>query len=100
MAIEKQQKLTYEQRAKFEEQVIITSKKQLELAEKARELSEKYRREPIFLNYPGDSTTYYVDGKKVAAGDIKGLLEKGVKSIDIDKPGKKNEKTVIRIKTK
>ena len=97
---EKQQKLTEEQRAKFEEQTRITMEKQLEMAEKARELSEKYRREPIFLNYPGDSTTYYVDGKKVEASEIKGLLEKGVKSIDIDKPDKKNEKTVIRIKTK
>ncbi len=97
---EKQQKLTDDQRAKFEEQVHITSEKQLELAEKARELSEKYRREPIFLNYPGDSTIYYVDGKKVEADEIKELLEKGVKSIQIDKPDKKNEKTVIRIKTK
>ena len=100
LAADKQQILTDEQRAKFEEQMSIASNKQSELAEKARELSEKYRREPIFLNYPGDSTTYYVDGEKVEPGEIRELLEKGVKSIDFDKPDKENGKTVIRIKTK
>ena len=97
---DRQQKFTDEQRAKFQEQSRLALEKQLELAEKSRELAEQYHRQPIFLSYPGDSTIYYVDGKKVDADQIKELLDKGVKSIVIDKPTKDDKKTIVRIKTK
>lgn len=98
---EKQRNLTEEQRAVIEDQARAMAEKQLQMAEKYREMSEKYGREPIFLNYPGDTNTvYYIDGKKVKAKEIKELDKGKIESIEIKKPEKKNDKTTIRIKTK
>ena len=70
--IEKRKELNDEQRLQFEKQAQIQKQKQLEMAEKYREMAEKYQRQPIFLSYPGDTNTvYYLDGKKVKADKIK-----------------------------
>ena len=63
---ERRQKILNEEIAKFE-QARLSSEKQLEIAERTRELAESYRRQPIFLNYPGDSTIFYLNGKIVDA---------------------------------
>ncbi len=98
---ERQRDLTDEQRAAMEDQVRAEVEKQKQMAEKYREMAEKYGREPIFLNYPGDTNTiYYIDGKKVKAKEIKDLDKEKIESIEIKKPEKKNDKTTIRIKTK
>lgn len=98
---EKQRNITDEQRAAIEDQARAMAEKQLQMAEKYREMSEKYGREPIFLNYPGDTNTvYYIDGKKVKPKEIKELDKGKIESIEIKKPEKKNDKTAIRIKTK
>ena len=71
------------------------------MAEKYREMAEKYQRQPIFLNYPGDtSTVYYINGKKVKADEIKKLGKDEIKSIEVKKAEKEDEKTTIKIKTK
>jgi hypothetical protein len=98
---ERQRNLTEEQRAAIEDQVRASAEKQKLMAEKYREMAEKYGREPIFLNYPGDTNTvYYIDGNKVKAKDIKELDKEKIESIEIKKPEKKDDKTTIRIKTK
>jgi len=98
---ERQRYLTDEQRTAIEDQARASAEKQLQMAEKYREMSEKYGREPIFLNYPGDTNTvYYLDGKKVKPKEIKELDKGKIESIEIKKPEKKNDKTTIRIKTK
>ena len=98
---ERQRNLTDEQRAAIEDQARVSAEKQLQMAEKYREMAEKYGREPIFLNYPGDTNTvYYIDGKKVKAKEIKELDKEKIESVEIKKPEKGNEKTTIRIKTK
>jgi hypothetical protein len=98
---ERQRYLTDEQRAAIEDQARASAEKQLQMAEKYREMAEKYGREPIFLNYPGDTNTvYFIDGKKVKAKEIKELDKEKIESIEIKKPEKGNDKTTIRIKTK
>lgn len=99
--IERQRNLTGEQRAAMEDQVRALAEKQVQMAGKYREMAEKYGREPIFLNYPGDTNTvYYIDGKKVKSKEIKELDKEKIESIEIKKPVKKDDKTTIRIKTK
>jgi hypothetical protein len=98
---EKQRSLTVEQRAAMEDQARSLAEKQMLMAEKYREMAEKYGREPIFLNYPGDTNTvYYIDGKKVKAKEIKELNKEKIEKIEIKKPENKNDKTTIRINTK
>ena len=97
---ERQRTLTLEQRKKIEEQARIQAEKQKEMAEKYRQMAEKYQRQPIFLNYPGDSTIYYLNGKKVDAQTIKKLDSSEIKSIELSKAEKKGDKTIIRFKTK
>ncbi len=98
---ERQSFITDEQRAAIEDQTRASAEKQMLMAEKYREIAEKYGREPIFLNYPGDTNTvYYIDGKKVKAIEIKELDKGKIESVEIKKPEKKNDKTTIRIKTK
>lgn len=98
---ERQTFITDEQRAAIEDQARASAEKQMQMAEKYREMAEKYGREPIFLNYPGDTNTvYYIDGKKVKAKEIKDLDKGKIESVEIKKPEKVNDKTTIRIKTK
>lgn len=98
---ERQRNLTDEQRAAIEDQARAAAEKQLLMAEKYRELAGKYGREPIFLNYPGDTNTvYYIDGKKVKAKEIKELDKEKIESVEIKKAEKANDKTTIKIKTK
>lgn len=98
---ERQHNLTEEQRAVIKDQALAAAEKQLQMAEKYREMAEKYQREPIFLNYPGDTNTvYYINGKKVKAKEIKELDKEKIESIEVNKAQKKDDKTTIRIKTK
>jgi hypothetical protein len=98
---ERQHDLSDEQRAKFEEQAKLMAEKQLLMAEKYREMAEKYQREPIFLNYPGDTNTVYIlDGKKVKAKKIKEIEKDKIEKIEVMKGDKKNDKTTIKITTK
>ena len=98
---ERQHDLSDEQRAKFEEQAEQMAQKQLQMAEKYREMAEKYQRQPIFLNYPGDTNTVYIlDGKKVKAKKIKEIEKDKIDKIEIVKSDKKNNKTTINITTK
>ncbi len=98
---ERQGVFTTEQRAAIEDQARASAEKQMQMAEKYREMAEKYGREPIFINYPGDTNTvYYIDGKKVKAKEIKDLDKGKIESVEIKKPEKAHEKTTIRIKTK
>jgi hypothetical protein len=98
---ERQSFITNEQRAAIEDQARASADKQMQMAEKYREMAEKYGREPIFLNYPGDTNTvYYIDGKKVKAKEIKDLDKGKIESVEIKKPEKGNNKTTVRIKTK
>ena len=96
---ERQRTLTREQRAKIEEQARIQVEKQMEMAEKYRQMAEKYQRQPIFLNYPGDSTIYYLNAKKVDIQTIKKLDKKNIKSIEVTNDKEEN-KTIIRIKAR
>jgi hypothetical protein len=98
---EKHAQLSDEQIAKIEEQAQLQAQKQMEMAEKYREMAEKYGRQPIFLSTPGDTNTvYYINGKKVKVEDVKNRL----KSEDIEQIVKShNEKsgsTEIKITTK
>lgn len=98
---EKQRNLTDEQREKIELQAQLQAEKQMQMAEKYREMAERYQREPIFLNYPGDTNTvYFIDGKKVNAKEIKELNKEKIESVEIKKSGKDDDKTTIKIKTK
>lgn len=99
--VDRQRTFTDEQRVQFEKQAQIQAQKQVEMAEKYREMAERYQREPIFLNYPGDTNTvYYIDGKKVKAKEIKELDKDKIESVEIKKSGKDDDKTTVKIKTK
>ncbi len=97
---ERQAELTDEQMQKIQEQAEMQAQKQMEMAEKYREMSEKYGRQPIFLNYPGDSTVYYLDGKKVDTEKIKELINDDIKTIDVSKDLENGDITIVRITTK
>jgi hypothetical protein len=89
-----------EQREEFEAQAREMAKHKSNIAEKYREMGEKYRRQPIFLSYPGDTNTvYYIDGKKAKTKDIKKLDKDKIESIEVNRSDKK-DKSTIRIKTK
>lgn len=99
--VDRQNFLTDEQREQIEKQAQLQAERQMQMAEKYREMAEIYQREPIFLNYPGDTNTvYYVDGKKVKAKEIKELDKEKIEKIEITKSDKNNDKTTIKIKTK
>lgn len=99
--IERQQFFSDEQRAKLEEQARIQAQRQMEMAEKYREMSERYQRQPIFLNYPGDSTIYYLNGKEVSAEEIKDLDKTDILTIDVKKADNEEvDITTINIRTK
>ena len=101
LQMELQSKISEEQRKKFEEQAFMQSERGKEIAERYRELAEKYRRQPIFLNYPGDTNTvYYLDGKIVDVDKIKEIDKEKIESIEVQKPDKGEVKTTIKIKTK
>ncbi len=97
---ERQAKLSEEQIKRIEEQAELQAKRQMKMAEKQRQMAEIYQRQPIFLNYPGDSTIYYLDGKKVAVDEIKNIDKSRIKSINVNKTGKDDKKTEIHISTK
>jgi len=98
--IQEQNFLTQEQREKIEQQAQEMVTRQTEMAKKYQEMAERYGRQPIFLSYPGDSTTvYYIDGKKVTPEEVKDIDKDNIESIEIDKSGK-GDKSVVRIKTK
>lgn len=97
---ERQAKLSEEQIKRIEEQAELQAKRQMEMAEKQRQMAEIYQRQPIFLNYPGDSTIYYLDGKKVAVDEIKNIDKSKIKSINVNKTGKDDIKMEIHISTK
>ncbi len=97
---ERQRVLSEEQRKKFEEQARVQSLRQEEMAERMREMAERYQRQPIFLNYPGDSTQYYINGKKANADEVKQLERVDIKSIEVTNPEKDGDKTTVKIKTK
>ncbi|QIA09842.1 DUF4252 domain-containing protein [Draconibacterium halophilum] len=92
--------MSEEQIAEIERQAQIQFEKQREMAEKHREMAEKYGRQPIFLNYPGDSTVYYLNGKKVDAEKIKELEKGMIQTIDVNQDEKNSELTIVRIITK
>ncbi len=97
---ERQAELSDEQMQKIQQEAEMQVQKQMEMAEKYREMAEKYGRQPIFLNYPGDSTEYYLDGKKVDAEKIKALDKDDIKTIDVNKDLKNEDITIVRITTK
>ena len=97
---ERQEELSEEQMQKIQEQAEMQAQKQMEMAEKYREMAEKYGRQPIFLNYPGDSTEYYLDGKKVDLEKIKELSKDDIQTIDVNKDLKNENITIVRITTK
>ena len=105
---ELQKELSDKQRLNFEEQKFLTEEqkqkmeeKTKEMAEKYRQMAEKYQRFPIFLSYPGDSTTlYYINGKKALPKEIKELNRDDIKSIEVNKPTEANGKTSVKIRTK
>jgi hypothetical protein len=85
--------MSEEQKKKFDEQMKA-------MQEKAYQLEEKYRQNPIFLSYPGDSTIYYIDGKKVTKSEMKELAPGEIKTIHIEKPKDKKGASSIKIITK
>lgn len=98
---EKHMELNKEQLAKIEMQAQLQAQKQKEMIEKYQQMAENYGRQPIFLSAPGDTNTvYYLDGKKVKAKEIKELDKNDIKSIEVNKPTEKDDKTTIKIKTK
>ena len=96
---ERQKIFSEKQREKIEEQARFQAEKQMEMAERYREMAERYQRQPIFLNYPGDSTIYYLNGKKVDIQTIKDLNKKDIKSIEVTND-KEDNKTIIKIKAR
>lgn len=79
------------------------AEKQKEMAEKYREMAEKHRRQPIFLTTPGDTNVvFYLNGKKVDKKEISGINPENIESVEVNRPdpGKSNQKSTIRIKTK
>lgn len=97
---ERQAILSEEQLKRIEEQAKMQAQRQLEMADRYREMAEKYGRQPIFLNYPGDSTIYYLNGKKVSIDEIKELDKEKIKSVQVTNSDKKGDKTEVRISTK
>ena len=97
---EEQAVLSEEQMKRYQEQAEIQAQKQMEMAEKYREMKEVYGRQPIFLNYPGDSTQYYLNGKKVDAEEIKELRKDNIQTIDVQKDENNDDITIVRITTK
>lgn len=98
---EHQKHLTEEQQKEIEEKARAMAEKQREWAEQYREMAEKYNRQPIFLNYPGDKNTiYYINDKKVEAGELKKLDSQQILTIDVKKSEDGKENTIIRITTK
>ena len=97
---ERQAVLSKEQLERIEEQAEMQAQRQMEMADRYREMAEKYGRQPIFLNYPGDSTIYYLNGKKVTIDEIKDLDKESIKSVQVTNSDKKGEKTEVRISTK
>ncbi len=98
---EKQHKLSKEQLQKIEQQAREMAEKQMKMQQKYMEMAEKYGREPIFIGAPGDTNTvYYIDGKRVDAEEIKGFDKEKIESIEIKRGKGKQEKTVIKLKTK
>lgn len=97
---ERQAALSDKQMQEIQEQAEMQAQKQMEMAEKYREMAEKYGRQPIFLNYPGDSTEYYLNGKKVDAEKIKELEKETIQTIDVQKDEKNSDITIVRIITK
>jgi len=74
-----------------------------EMAEKYRQLAEKYGRHPVFLSAPGDTNMiYYIDGKRVDAKEINTINPDRIESIMINKPDKEHpaKKGEMKIKTK
>lgn len=98
--IERQKFYSDEQREELEEQARIQAERQMRMVERYREMAERYQRQPIFLNYPGDSTIYYLNGEKVEADEIKELDKADIVTIDVNKADEENDITTIRIKTK
>lgn len=99
--IEKHHELSQQQREEIEHKAREMAERHMEMAEKQREMAVRYQRQPIFLSAPGDTTTvYYIDGKKVTAREIKQLDPSEIKSIEVNKPENKKDKSTIRIKTK
>lgn len=97
---DRQAVLSEDQLKRIEEQAEKQAQKQLEMAEKYREMSELYGREPIFLNYPGDSTVYYLNGKKVDVDKIKELKKSDIVTVDVNKDNNDEEITIVKITTK
>lgn len=98
--IEKQQYLTEEQRRNIEERAHAMVQKQMKLAEKQREMEEKYGRQPIFLSSPGDSTVFYIDGKKANAEDVRNLNPNDIERVEVNKDTKEGNVPTIRITTR
>lgn len=97
---ERQAVISEDQLKRIEEQAEKQAQKQMEMADKYREFSEIYRRQPIFLNYPGDSTDYFLNGEKATIEEIKQLDKGDIKSIEVNNASKDGERTVVKIKTK
>ncbi|HPF50467.1 MAG TPA: DUF4252 domain-containing protein [Draconibacterium sp.] len=97
---ERQAVLSEDQIKRFQEQAERQAQRQVEAAERYREMAERYRVQPIFLNYPGDSTDYFLNGEKATIEEIKELDKDDIKSIEVNKPTKDEDRTVVRIKTK
>lgn len=94
---EEQMKRIQEQAEKQAEELAA---RQSEMAERYREMSERYGRQPIFLNYPGDSTVYYLNGKKVEVDKIKELKKDDIVTVDVNKDLENEEITIVKITTK
>ncbi|MFV0269637.1 MAG: DUF4252 domain-containing protein [Draconibacterium sp.] len=97
---ERQVELSEEQVRRIQERTEKQAQREMEVAERYREMAERYQREPIFLNYPGDSTVYYLNGKKVEADKIKDLKKLDIKTIDVKRDDKNNGITIVKITTK
>ena len=97
--IEAQSQLSKEQKKKMEMAAEMMAKRQQDMAEKYRQMAEAYGRTPIFLSYPGDTTTvYYLNGKKVKVEDIRKIDPSTITTVNVNKEAK-NGKNVVRINT-
>jgi len=93
--------MSQEQQEELEKQAREMAEKQIQMAEKYREMAEKYQRQPVFLNYPGDKNTIYmINGKKVAAEDLKKLKPDQIATVEIEGGETDNDATTIKIVTK
>ena len=97
---ERQAVASEDQLKRIGEQAERQAQRQMEMAERYREFSEIYGRQPIFLNYPGDSTDYFLNGEKSTIEEIKQLDKTDIKSVEVSNASKNGERTVVRIKTK